>query len=233
MRGIRTSPALGAYYASMHLVRRHFSVALVFVLALIALAMMVPIVMRTLVDRYITTTIDGVPQTEVALVLGASVYRGKPSPVLAERADTAIALYREGKVGKILVTGDNGALSYDEVTPVRKYLLDAGIAPQDIFLDHAGFNTYSSMYRAREVFLVRSLTIVTQDFHLPRALWIARRLGLEAYGIVAEGGEHSPYDYIREIPASIKALFNVLTDRQPKYLGPTLPLSGNGEETWY
>ena len=217
----------------MHFIRRHFSVALVFVLTLIALAMMVPIVMRTLVDRYITTTVDSVPRTEVALVLGASVYRGKPSPVLAERADVAVALYRANKVSKILVTGDNGALSYDEVTPVRKYLLGAGIPSQDIFLDHAGFDTYSSMYRAREVFLARSLTIVTQDFHLPRALWIARRLGLDAYGIVAAGGENSRSDYVREIPAAIKALLNVLTDRQPKYLGPTIPLSGNGEETWY
>ena len=217
----------------MHFVRRHFSVALIFVLTIIALAMMVPIVMRTLVDRYITTTVDSVPRTEVALVLGASVYRGKPSPVLAERADVAVALYRANKVSKILVTGDNGTLSYDEVTPVRKYLLGAGIPSQDIFLDHAGFDTYSSMYRAREVFLARSLTIVTQDFHLPRALWIARRLGLDAYGIVAAGGENSPSDYIREIPAAIKALLNVLTDRQPKYLGPTIPLSGNGEETWY
>ena len=217
----------------MHFIRGHFSVALVFVLTLIALAMMVPIVMRTLVDRYITTTVDSVPRTEVALVLGASVYRGKPSPVLAERADVAVALYRANKVSKILVTGDNGTLSYDEVTPVRKYLLGAGIPSQDIFLDHAGFDTYSSMYRAREVFLARSLTIVTQDFHLPRALWIARRLGLDAYGIVAAGGENSPSDYIREIPAAIKALLNVLTDRQPKYLGPTIPLSGNGEETWY
>ena len=217
----------------MHFIRRHFSVALVFVLTLIALAMMVPIVMRTLVDRYITTTVDSVPRTEVALVLGASVYRGKPSPVLAERADVAVALYRANKVSKILVTGDNGTLFYDEVTPVRKYLLGAGIPSQDIFLDHAGFDTYSSMYRAREVFLARSLTIVTQDFHLPRALWIARRLGLDAYGIVAAGGENSPSDYIREIPAAIKALLNVFTDRQPKYLGPTIPLSGNGEETWY
>src|SRR3989344_8529049 len=140
-----------AYYASMRFVGTYHRLGLVVLLGILALAMVVPIVMRTLVDRYITTTIDSVPQTEVALVLGASVYRGRPSPILAERADTAIALYREGKVGKILVTGDNGALSYDEVTPVRKYLLDAGIAPQDIFLDHAGFDTYSSMYRAREV----------------------------------------------------------------------------------
>lgn len=217
----------------MRFVRRYYAIAFVAALAIIALAMMVPIVMRFIVDPYITQSVDEVPHTEVAMILGASVYRGRPSPILAERADSAIALYKADKVSKILVTGDNGALSYDEVTPVRKYLLDAGIPSQDIFLDHAGFDTYSSMYRAREVFLARSLTIVTQDFHLPRALWIARHLGLEAYGVVAKGGEHSPEDYIREIPASVKALLNVLVDRQPKYLGPTLPLSGNGEETWY
>jgi len=217
----------------MHWVRAYYRFSFVILLALVALAMMVPIVIRITVEPYIAASVDGVPQTEVALILGASVFRGSPSPILAERADTAIALYKEGKVSKILVTGDNGALTYDEVTPVRKYLLDAGIPSHDIFLDHAGFDTYSSMYRAREVFLARSLTIVTQDFHLPRALWIARHLGLTAYGVVAEGGEHSPYDYVREIPASIKALFDVVIHRQPKYLGPTLPLSGDGKETWY
>ena len=217
----------------MRFVRRYYLLGVVAVLALIVLAMMVPILMRILVDSRIAFTVDEVPHTEVALVLGASVFRGAPSPILAERADTAIALYKAGRVSKILVTGDNSALTHDEVTPVRKYLLDAGIAPQDIFLDHAGFDTYSSMYRAREVFLAHSLTIVTQDFHLPRALWIARRLGLDAYGVVAEGGERSPSDYMREIPASIKALLDVLMNRQPKYLGPAIPLSGDGEETWY
>ena len=217
----------------MHFIRRYYRLAIVALLALMALAMMVPIVMRFTVETFIVTSVDDVPRTDAALVLGASVFRGSPSPILAERADTAIALYKADKVKKILVTGDNGALTHDEVTPVRKYLLDAGIASQDIFLDHAGFDTYSSMYRARDVFLVLSLTIVTQDFHLPRALWIARHLGLDAYGVVAEGGEHSPYDYVREIPASIKAFLDVLIDRQPKYLGPTIPLSGDGEETWY
>ncbi len=136
-------------------------------------------------------------------------------------------------MSKILVTGDNGALSHDEVTPVRKYLLDAGIPAEDIFLDHAGFDTYSSMYRARAVFGAQTITITTQDFHLPRALWIARHLGLTAYGLAAPGGEISLYDHVREIPASLKALWDVLTYRVPKYLGPAIPLSGDGQTTWY
>lgn len=217
----------------MHFVRRYYRLALVFALALLALTMIVPIAIRYNVEPFVASSVEEVPRTDVALVLGASVIRGKPSPVLAERADAAIALYKAGKAGKILVTGDNGALSHDEVTPVRKYLLGAGIPSQDIFLDHAGFDTYSSMYRARDVFLVRSLTIVTQDFHLPRALWIARDLGLDAYGVVAAGREHSPYNYVREIPASFKAIYDVVTGRQPKYLGPAFPISGDGKETWY
>src|SRR3989344_1739495 len=217
----------------MRYIRAYYRLALVIALGLLALSMMVPIVMRIAVDPFITSSIEEVPRAEAALVLGASVYRGAPSPILAERADTAIALYTSGKVSKILVTGAGGSLSYDEVTPVRKYLLDAGVEPQDIFLDHAGFDTYSSMYRAREVFLAHSLTIVTQDFHLPRALWIARRLGLDAHGVVAAGGKSSSYEYGREIPSSIKAIFDVIANRQPKYLGPAFPLSGNGEATWY
>jgi len=217
----------------MNLIRRYYRLAIVIVLALVAFAMITPIAMRAAVAPFVFPSVDAMPKTEVALVLGASVVNGMPSPILADRADAAIALYKAGKVSKILVTGDNGALSHDEVTPVRKYLLDAGVAPQDIFLDHAGFDTYSSMYRARDVFEASSITIVTQDFHLPRALWIARHLGITAYGVTAEGGDSSIYDYVREIPASVKALFDVFIDRQPKYLGPTIPLTGDGESTWY
>lgn len=172
--------------------------------------------MRAAVSHYIYTSVDDVPRSDIALVLGASVVRGAPSPILAERADSAIALYRAGKVRKILVTGDSSAASYDEVTPVRKYLLNAEIPSSDILLDQAGVDTYSSLYRAREVFLARSLTVVTQDFHLPRALWIARHLGLTAYGLTAEGGESSVHDSLREIPASLKALWNILTYREPR-----------------
>ncbi|PIR83906.1 hypothetical protein COU18_00620 [Candidatus Kaiserbacteria bacterium CG10_big_fil_rev_8_21_14_0_10_51_14] len=212
--------------------RRHYSTLIVGFLLLTTLFLLVPIAMRVGVARYMYTSVEEAPESDAALVLGASVVRGAPSPILAERADMAIALYRAGKVSKILVTGDSGALSYDEVTPVRKYLLDAGVAAEDIFLDHAGFDTYSSMYRAREVFQAESLTIVTQDFHMPRALWVARRLGLNAKGLVS-GSDGSTYAYVREIPASIKALFDTITHRQPQYLGPALPLRGSGEATWY
>jgi SanA protein len=202
-------------------------------LGITAAALLVSILMRSAVAPYTYTSIYDVPPAEAAVVLGASVIHGMPSPVLAARADVAIALYRLGKVKVILVTGDNGALTHDEVTPVRKYLLAAGVKPEHIFLDHAGFDTYSSLYRADSVFDARSVIIATQDFHLPRALWTARHLGLDAYGIVAAGAENSPYVYLREILASFKAVWDVLTRRVPKYVGDPIPLSGDGETTWY
>jgi SanA protein len=214
----------------MHYLSVHYSALSIAALLVGAYALLVPIVMRAAVAPYTHDTVESVPRSDVALVLGASVVRGAPSPVLAERADAAIALYRSGKVSKILVSGDSRVISHDEVTPVRKYLVAAGIRGEDIFLDHAGYDTYSSLYRARSVFLVGSLTIVTQDFHLPRALWIARRLGLNAQGVVA-GGESSFSDNVRELLASQKALLDVFLDRQLQGLS-VIPLSGNGQGTW-
>lgn len=193
----------------------------------------IPIVMRYSVAPYIYTDATSTPSAQAAMILGASVVHGKPSPILAARADGAIALYKMGKVQKILVSGDNGEQRYDEVTPVRKYLTDAGIPDNDIFLDHAGFDTYSSMYRARDVFQAHSLIIVTQDFHMPRALFLARRLGIDASGYVAQGQSPQVFEYLREIPASIKALFDLYTARTPRYLGDPIPLTGVGTTTWY
>jgi len=205
----------------------------VLALSALALFLVVPLLMQVSVQPHIFKSRDSVPEADVAIVLGASVVRGAPSPVLAARANEAIELYQKGKVQKILVTGDSGALSHDEVTPVRKYLLAAGIAPEDIFLDHAGFDTYSSMYRARVVFGADTATIVTQNFHLPRALFLARAVGLSAAGVAAKGGEYSLDSYLREIPASWKALIDLVFNRQPKYLGEPIPLSGDGQQTWY
>jgi SanA protein len=215
----------------MSFTRASFRIAIIALLALALISMCVPSVMRFVTKSLIYSSVADVPKAEVAIVPGASVLFGKPSPVLASRADVAIELYDSGKVSKILVTGDNGERTHDEVTPVRKYLIDAGIPADDIFLDHAGFDTYSSMYRARAVFDAQSVIIVTQDFHLPRAVYIAEHLGLTSYGVIAPG-QGSLFDYIREIPASDKALWDLVSARMPKFLGGPFPLSGSGTSTW-
>src|SRR5665811_16553 len=155
--------------------------------------------------------------TEVAVILGASILtNGHLSPVLRDRVDTAIELYEAKKVDNILVTGDNSTVAYNEVNPVRLYLMEQGIPDKDIFLDHAGFDTYSSLYRARDIFLASSMTIVTQSFHLPRSVFIARKLGINAYGMNADQGNYKRMNYIREIFANEKAVMNLFFNREPK-----------------
>lgn len=212
--------------------RRILNTALIAALVVATVIMFVPVLFRWAETRHMYDEVHELPRTDVALVLGASVRRGVPSPILEERAHAAVQLYLAGKVDKILVTGDDSVRSNDEVTPVRKYLQRAGIPDEDIFLDHAGFDTYSSMFRAGEIFDVSSATIVTQDFHLPRAVYIARSLGINAVGLNARGGGTAS-DYVREIPASFKAILDVLLNRQPKFLGEKFPITGDGSPTWY
>ena len=174
---------------------------------------------------YIYSDANKLPHAKVALILGASVLtNGELSPILKDRVDMAMVIYRAGIVDKILVTGDNGTLEHNEVNPMRNYLLKNNIPDADIFLDHAGFDTYSSVYRARDVFQVSSMIIVSQAFHLPRAVYIARHLGITAYGIEADNSHYSFYNTIREVFADVKAISNLLFDRQPKYLGSVISI---------
>lgn len=172
---------------------------------------------------------------QAALVLGARVWEsGEMSDIFKDRTQTALNLYNDGKVRKILVSGDHGQEDYDEVNAAKKYLLENNVKAEDIFLDHAGFDTYDSLYRAREIFKAESLVVVTQDFHLPRALYIANNLELEACGQSADirsyRGEGARER--REFLAKIKAWLDVSFHSKPKYLGDEIPLSGTGLNTW-
>ncbi len=181
---------------------------------------------------YIKSTTLELNDAHTAIVLGAAVFKdGTMTTLFKDRVDTALMLYKEKKVKNILVTGDNGTLTHNEVNPARNYLLSQGVPSEDIFLDHAGFDTYSSMYRARDIFLVYSAIIVTQSFHLPRAVFIARNLGMDAYGIPSDQHTYLFKNYVREIFADIKAVFNVLYHRKPKYLGDQIPVTGDSSES--
>jgi SanA protein len=182
-------------------------------------------------STYIYEDIAEAKEKETALVLGAAVYSsGNLSPVYQKRVDKALELYEAGKVSKILASGDNSAVEYNEVNPVRNYLLAKGVPNEDIYLDHAGFDTYSTMYRARDIFEVSSVIVVTQSFHLPRAIFIARALGIDAHGVSADEDNIKISNYIREVFANEKALINVVFHRQPKYLGDTIPIGEEREE---
>lgn len=172
---------------------------------------------------------------QAALVLGARVYdNGKLSDIFKDRVQTAIGLYKKGKVAKILVSGDHGQNSYDEVNAAKDFILQQGVPERDVFLDHAGFDTYDSVYRARDVFQAASLIIVTQNFHLPRALYIANSLELEACGVSADLQSYLDINKLefRERLARVKAFLDLSFGVEPKFLGEAIPLAGDGRESW-
>lgn len=180
---------------------------------------------------------EKVPEAYTALILGAKVLpNGWLSHMLEDRVLTGLALYRQGKVKKFLLSGDHGQVEYDEVNAMRQYLLDRDVPPQDIFMDHAGFRTYDSMYRARDVFLVQDVIVVTQKFHLARAVYIARSLELQAVGMIADRRTYTRASQtkadLREIFARVKAFFDVhVWHARPKFLGKVIPITGDGRTT--
>lgn len=182
-----------------------------------------------------TITLNDDYKAQTAIVLGAYVSpEGQLCDMLKDRLDTAVELYQKGMVDKLLLTGDHGKASYDEVNHMRQYAEQLGVPTKDIFMDHAGFNTYDSMYRSRDVFKVESAIIVTQEFHLSRAIFIARTMGIEAKGVKADKHIYPGEDYYeaREVLARNKDFVNVnLLKPEPKFLGPTIAITGDGRQT--
>ena len=185
-------------------------------------------------SRHPLSYYDEGASVDAIIVLGAAMYRSGPSLMLRDRLDAAIALYEAGVSERILVSGDHGRNDYNEVDGMRTYLLEAGIPDEQIFMDHAGFDTYSSMYRARDVFLVRSAVISTQEFHLSRAVYLARRLGLDASGVVCDNHDYffMGRNNLRESLARVKAWLQVeLLHSKPRYLGDPIDIRGSGLNT--
>lgn len=186
--------------------------------------------------KAIFSQIEEVPQAQVALILGAGLKAdGSLSGVLEDRTLRALELYEAGKVEKLLASGDNGQWGVDQVSPIREYLLDHGIPASDIFMDHAGFDTYDSLYRAQYIFQVESVIVVTQAFHLPRAVYIGERLGIQTHGYTADRQVYLGADYyqLRESLARLKAFVNIILRSKPTYLGDSIPITEDGQLSWY
>lgn len=168
------------------------------------------------------------------LVLGCRVYEdGTPSHMLEDRLRRGVELYRLGAAPKLLMSGDHGQQEYDEVGAMKQFAVTEGVPSDDVFMDHAGFSTYESLYRAKEIFGVEKVIIVTQGYHLHRALHIARTLGLEAYGVAADYRRYSGQLMrdIREILARNKDVLTGIFQPKPTYLGEMIPISGDGDVT--
>ncbi len=167
------------------------------------------------------------------IILGAGIWEDKPSPMLEDRLLEGIKLYQNSVSDKIIMSGDHGRREYDEVNIMKNYAIEKGIPSENIFMDHAGFSTYESIYRAKDIFEAKKVVIVTQEYHLYRALYIANQLGLEAYGVGADPRQYvgATYRELREILARDKDFIKCIFKPEPTYLGDTIPVSGNGDIT--
>lgn len=190
----------------------------------------------TFSDKRILTEEEAVALTDVdcILVLGCGVKPdGSPSVMLADRLQRGVSLYENGVAPKLLMSGDHGREEYDEVNAMKQYALDKGVPDADIFMDHAGFSTYESMYRAKEIFKAEKIVIVTQQYHLYRAVYIAQQLGLEAYGVNCNYRNYSGQFMrdVREVLARVKDFGMCIVQPQSTYLGEPIPVQGDGSLT--
>lgn len=182
---------------------------------------------------------DEISPVDAILVLGAGVREdGSPSNMLEDRLLTALALYRAGVSDTILVSGDHGSLAYDEVGTMKRYLVENGVPSDRVFMDHAGFSTYDSLYRAEAVFGAKTLVVVTQEYHCARALLVARSRGIECLATPApvlswegEGYSMQPWYSFRESLARCKDFLYCALRIKPQYLGDPISLQGSAELT--
>ena len=165
------------------------------------------------------------------IVLGSGMVGDKPTPILEDRLIKGIELYNLGVTDKILMSGDHGNTYHDEVNLMKNYAIETGIPSNNIFMDHAGFSTYETMYRAKEIFKVDKAVLVTQEYHMYRSIYIARKMGIEAYGVTTDNLKGDKYREAREVLARNKDFFSVIIKPNPKYLGEEIPITGDGNLT--
>ncbi|MDQ7094857.1 ElyC/SanA/YdcF family protein [Desulfosporosinus sp. PR] len=213
----------------------------IIVISLAALAVLTSAALA--VDRYVEhmgssyiLNAKDIPTADAILVLGAYVFPdGTTSSMLTDRLNEGYELYEQGKAPKLLVSGDHGRKDYDEVNTMKNFLMNKGVPGQDIFMDHAGFSTYESVYRARDIFEVRKVIIVTQEYHLMRAVFLARAMRLEAYGVASDQhdyGQAMAFYKVREIAARNKDfLWAEVFKPKPTFLGDSIPVFGDGDVT--
>ena len=213
---------------------------LIFVIAGIALligiaavSLSVYMVKATEKNIFTADTFKNDEKADCILILGAGVKDDKPKPMLRDRLLTGIELYKSGAAEKIIMSGDRGRADYDEVNVMRAFALEQGVRAEDIFLDHAGFSTYDSVYRAKNIFGAENIIIVSQKYHLYRALYISEKLDVKAAGVSANlntyGGQLKRD--IREIIARDKDFFKCIVKPEAEIMGEKIPLDGDGSIT--
>lgn len=215
---------------------KRFFIILISAAVLLATAVFVPnfIVIKKSESNIVTLEAAAeLSDVDCAVILGAGVREGKPTPMLRDRLLVGIDLYKSGAVKKLIMSGDHGSADYDEVNIMKSFAVENGIPDEDIFMDHAGFSTYETIYRAREIFEADNIIIVSQKYHLYRALYIAEKLGIKSVGVSADLDTYRGQTKrdLREILARDKDFFKCIFKPKPTYLGDKIPVSGDGNLT--
>lgn len=196
------------------------------------------------INIYVTESVDEnilsvseaseLSDVDCIIVLGCGINsNGTPSDMLRDRLNFAIEIYKNGGAPKLLMSGDHGRVGYNEVGVMKQYAINAGVPSEDIFMDHAGFSTYETMYRAKEIFKAKKVIVVTQEYHLYRSVYNAEKLGMEAYGVESDvyWYENARFYEARECAARCKDFIWCIFKPSPTYLGDAIPVSGNGDVT--
>ena len=187
------------------------------------------------VKNQIITDFNKEDNYDAVLVLGAGIRKKKPSPLLRERLDRGIEIYKSGAAKKLIMSGDHGTKEHDEVNVMKNYAIENGVPSEDIFMDHAGFSTYESIYRAKVIFRVKKAIIVTQRYHLYRAIYISNALDLKVVGVDSRKNKKTTTKILnrelREYFARTKDFINSIIKPYPTYLGEEIPIIGNGDKT--
>lgn len=215
--------------------KKMIKILLIIMIVLILAVVIINLIVKSTTKKQILTENEAskLEDIDCILVLGAGIWGDKPSPMLEDRLLQAISLYENNVSTKIIMSGDHGREEYDEVNTMKDFAIEKGVPSENIFMDHAGFSSYESIYRAKEIFKAKKIVIVTQEYHLYRPLYIANQLGIEAYGVGSDPRQYvgATYMELREILARNKDFVKCIFKPKPTYLGETIPVSGSGDVT--
>lgn len=217
----------------MKIIKRLFAAAVALALICCVAVFGIDFYVRQKAKPYILTPENTGNGYDCILVLGCRVNGETPSHMLEDRLLQGIELYKNGASEKLIMSGDHGKTNYDEVNAMKKFAVERGVPSDAVFMDHAGFSTYESMYRARDIFQAKKILIVTQKYHLYRAVYDARALGLDAYGVASDPRSYAGQSYrnLREILARNKDFVFSIVKPEPTYLGEPIPVWGSGDLT--
>jgi SanA protein len=208
--------------------KRHFKKILILGIIGLIVILITNYDVNSKTESFIFDSQETMPKTTVGIIFGAGINGDQPSKYLKDRLDAGISLYKNHTIQKILLSGDNGRDEHDELTVMKIYCYKNGVDTTKIYIDYAGFDSYSTMYRAKHLFKIDTAILVSQKYHLARAVYLGNSLGVKSYGFVADVGEYRGHRYVktREYLSVFKSVVDVFRDREPRFMGDEVNING-------